>query len=80
MPASPATARVDAKASAKRPRPLRRSARLLAELLAMNEEMILQLGVERREGTGTTAFLTRMIEQHERAAALLRRELQARRP
>ena len=49
--------------------------RLLAELLAMNEEMILQLHLERVSDTGTAGFLTKMIAQHEKAAALLRSQL-----
>ncbi|SDS12820.1 hypothetical protein [Opitutus sp. GAS368] len=57
-------------------RPARRcSSRLLAELLAMNEEMIEQLHLERLSETGTAGFLTKMIEQHEKAAVLLRTQL-----
>jgi hypothetical protein len=51
------------------------SKRLLAELLALNEEMILQLHLERVSVAGTTGFLAKMIAQHERAAALLRSQL-----
>lgn len=51
------------------------SKRLLAELLAMNEEMILQLHLERVSVAGTAGFLTKMIAQHEKAAALLRSQL-----
>jgi hypothetical protein len=57
-------------------RPARQcSSRLLAELLAMNEEMLEQLHLERTSETGTAGFLTKMIEQHEKAAALLRTQL-----
>lgn len=48
---------------------------LLVELLAMNEEMIEQLHLERLSETGTAGFLTKMIEQHEKAAAMLRSQL-----
>lgn len=48
---------------------------LLVELLALNEEMIRQLEVERRSATGTPDFLTAMIDQHARVAALLRSQL-----
>ncbi len=48
---------------------------LLVVLLAMNEEMIEQLHLERLSETGTADFLTKMIEQHEKAAALLRQQL-----
>jgi len=48
---------------------------VLAELLALNEEMIAQLRGERSGMTGTADFLTGTIKQHEKAAALLRAEL-----
>jgi hypothetical protein len=48
---------------------------LLVELLALNEEMIQQLHLERLSEAGTAGFLTKMIEQHEKAAALLRSQL-----
>jgi hypothetical protein len=51
------------------------SNQLLVELLALNEEMIGQLHLERLSGAGTAGFLTKMIEQHEKAAALLRSQL-----
>jgi hypothetical protein len=51
------------------------SDRMLAELLALNDEMIAQLQIERREVPGTTEFLTGMIEHHEKAAAALRAQL-----
>jgi len=57
------------------PSPSRCSSRLLVELLALNEEMIGQLQLERLSETGTAGFLTKMIEQHEKAAALLRSQL-----
>jgi len=55
--------------------PARCSSLLLVELLALNEEMIGQLHLERLSETGTAGFLTKMIEQHEKAAALLRSQL-----
>ena len=51
------------------------SSQLLVELLALNEEMVEQLHLERQSETGTAGFLTKMIEQHEKAAALLRSQL-----
>lgn len=51
------------------------SNQLLVELLALNEEMIGQLQLERLSETGTAGFLSKMIEQHEKAAALLRSQL-----
>ncbi len=48
---------------------------LLVELLALNEEMIGQLHLERLSEAGTAGFLTKMIAQHEKAAALLRSQL-----
>jgi hypothetical protein len=56
-------------------RPGRCPSRLLVELLTLNEEMIEQLHLERLSETGTAGFLTKMIEQHEKAAALLRSQL-----
>jgi hypothetical protein len=55
--------------------PGRCSSQLLVELLALNEEMVEQLHLERLSETGTAGFLTKMIEQHEKAAALLRSQL-----
>lgn len=57
------------------PSSARCSNQLLMELLALNEEMIGQLHLERPSGAGTAGFLTKMIEQHEKAAALLRSQL-----
>ena len=51
------------------------SSHLLLELLALNEEMIEQLKLERLSGAGTAGFLTKMIEQHDKVAALLRTQL-----
>jgi len=48
---------------------------VLAELLALNEEMIEQLQGERLSVQGTAAFIVSMIAQHEKAAALLRAQL-----
>jgi hypothetical protein len=49
---------------------------MLSELLALNEEMISQLRLERLTVIGTADFLTTMIDQHEKAAALLRTRLE----
>ncbi len=75
MPASSLTRSRNTPSSASSPALGGRSQHLLAELLALNEEMILQLGLERQDGTGTVDFLTKMIEQHEKAATLIRAEL-----
>ncbi len=56
--------------------PDRCSEQLLAELLALNLEMIEQLRVERLGVVGRTDFITGMIEHHEKAAALLRAQLE----
>jgi hypothetical protein len=53
----------------------RRSDHMLSQLLALNEDMIVQLRVERTEAVGTPGFITGMIEQHERAAQRLRAQL-----
>jgi hypothetical protein len=53
----------------------KRSDRMLAELLALNEEMILQLRLERLSTVGTTDFIAGMIDQHEQAAGKLRLQL-----
>jgi hypothetical protein len=52
-----------------------KSGRMLLELLALNEEMILQLRRERMEVAGTTDFLNGLISQHEQIAATLREQL-----
>ena len=49
---------------------------MFAELLALHEEMIAQLRLERAEKVGSVEFLTSMIEQHEATAALLRAKLE----
>ena len=56
------------------------SDRTLIELLALNDEMIAQLHIERREVPGMTDFLNGMIAQHEKAAARLREQLESHRP
>jgi hypothetical protein len=53
----------------------RRSDHMLSQLLALNEDMIVQLRVERTEAAGTPGFITGMIEQHEKAAKRLRAQL-----
>jgi hypothetical protein len=57
------------------PAPDRRSDQVLLELLAMNEEMVIQLRVEQAESVETTEFIAGMISQHEIAAGRLRAEL-----
>jgi molybdopterin-guanine dinucleotide biosynthesis protein A len=53
----------------------RRSDRMLAELLALNEEMIVQLRLERLSSVGSTDFIAAMMEQHEQVASRLRTQL-----
>jgi len=53
----------------------RRSERMLAELLALNEEMVVQLRLEGLSSVGSTDFIVAMMEQHEKAAARLRTQL-----
>ena len=53
------------------------SDRLLAELLALHEEMIEQLTLERLGVVGSAAFLTSMIGQHENTARELRARLRS---
>jgi hypothetical protein len=53
----------------------KRSDLMLAELLALNEEMITQLRLERLSAVGTTDFIAGMIDQHEQAATRLRDQL-----
>lgn len=48
---------------------------LLVELLTLNEEMVGQLELECQSAAAPTAFLTTMIDQHTRVAALLRSQL-----
>jgi hypothetical protein len=52
-----------------------RSDRMLNELLALNEEMVVQLRLERLSTVGTTDFIASMIDQHEKAASRLRMQL-----
>jgi uncharacterized protein (DUF305 family) len=56
--------------------PARCSQQLLAELLALNLEMIEQLHVERMSVAGTADFIATMINHHEKAAELLRAQLE----
>src|SRR5476651_2539101 len=44
---------------------------MLLELLALHEDMIMQLRIERLEAAGTADFLTSMISRHERDAGQL---------
>jgi hypothetical protein len=61
------------------PAPEPPSAHLLADLLAMNEEMVVQLRLEQLSVIGTARFLSTMIEQHEKTAATLRAQLEKQR-
>ena len=56
------------------------SDRMLAELIALNREMIEQLRLERLECGAGDEFLTGMIEQHEKSVALLQARLEGRNP
>ncbi len=58
-----------------RPKTSRYPTRLLAELLAQNEEMIEQLYLERLANVGPTEILTNLIDQHKATAGLLRLQL-----
>jgi osmotically-inducible protein OsmY len=58
------------------PAPILDSDHMLAELLVLHEEMIVQLRLERMGAAGSVEFLTGMIEQHEKTAAMLRAKLE----
>jgi hypothetical protein len=45
---------------------------MLEDLLALHEEMIVQLVLERLGVVGTADFLLNLIAQHEKAAAMIR--------
>lgn len=49
---------------------------MLAELLSLHREMIEQLKLERIATEGKVEFLTGLIEQHEKTAAMLRAKLE----
>jgi len=49
---------------------------MLSELLVLHEEMVDQLRLECQEGKGVTDFISGMIAQHEKAAAMLRAQLE----
>jgi hypothetical protein len=66
------TARISLKQSVSK-----RSDRMLSELLALNEDMIAQLRLERQEAVGTTDFITGLIGDHEKAAAKLSAQLRS---
>ena len=51
------------------------SRHLLTELLGLHESMIIQLRLELLERAGSSDFIPRLIEQHEKAAAMLRDQL-----
>jgi hypothetical protein len=58
------------------PGPILKSDHMLAELLVLHEEMIAQLRLERLGAVGCVDFLTGLIEQHEKTAAMLRAKLE----
>lgn len=60
------------------PGPVLNSDHMLAELLVLHEEMIGQLRLERMGAVGRVDFLTGLIEQHEKTAAMLRAKLEQR--
>ena len=62
------------------PQPVRHPDQVLAELLKLNEEMVVQLRLERLSVVGTANFLTTMIEQHEKTAEMLRAQLENHNP
>ena len=53
-----------------------RSETMLIELLALHEETLAQLQLERLGTVGSTDFLRGMIEQHERVAQGIRLQLE----
>jgi hypothetical protein len=57
------------------PSPAEALRRLHAELLALNEEMIRQLDLERTGAAGADPFVTALIDQHAASAALFREQL-----
>lgn len=50
---------------------------MLSALVALHEDMIEQLRLERLGTAGNTALLTELIDQHEKTAALLREKLES---
>lgn len=60
------------------PGPVLNSDHMLGELLLLHEEMIAQLRLERMGATVGIDFLTDLIEQHEKTAAMLRAKLEQR--
>jgi hypothetical protein len=51
---------------------------MLAEFVALHEDMVEQLRLERLGTVGSTAFLTSLIDQHEKTAAMLRAKIEHR--
>jgi DNA-binding ferritin-like protein len=49
---------------------------MLAELIALHEEMIVQLRAESQGANGHADHLTEMINQHEKTVAMLRARLE----
>ena len=58
------------------PHPALYSEHMLAELLALHGEMIEQLQLERLGSEDSVDFLTSLIDQHEKTAAMLRAKLE----
>jgi hypothetical protein len=58
------------------PDPSLYSDHMLAELLALQQDMIAQLRLERLRVANSADFLTGVIDQHEKAAAMLRMQLE----
>lgn len=69
---------VQAARASSAPGPILYSDHMLIELLALHEEMIGQLRLERMEAAGNAAFLSGMIDQHEKTAAMIRAKLDGR--
>lgn len=69
---------VQAARTSSNPGPILYSEHMLIELLALHEEMIGQLRLERMEAAGNAAFLSGMIDQHEQTAAMIRAKLDGR--
>ena len=59
------------------PLPILHSDHMLAELLALHQDMIAQLRLERVQVVDSADFLTGMIDQHENMSAMLRTKLES---
>lgn len=62
------------------PAPSLYSDHMLAELLSLHEEMLAQMHRQRFSVIGTADFRTCIMKQHERAAAMLRAQLESSAP